>query len=52
MKDNDQVVTLKQAKDAARLLLGQRGGIIPGAEQGIKALLGLLVVTSRPKETQ
>lgn len=52
MKDGDRIITIKQAKDAARLLLGQPGGIIPGAEQGIKALLGLLVVTSRFKESQ
>lgn len=51
MKDGDRIVTIKQTKDAARLLLGA-GGLIPGAEQGIKALLGLLVVTSRLKETQ
>lgn len=36
--------------DAARLLLGLRDRIIPGAEQGIKALLGILVVTSKLKE--
>lgn len=47
MKDNEHVVTVKQVKDAARLLLSQRGGIIPGADKGIKALVGLLVVSSK-----
>lgn len=50
MKDEDRVVTLKQAKDAARLLLGRGKGLVPGAEQGIKALIGLLAVTSSLKE--
>lgn len=49
MTDNDRTLTLKQVKDAARLLLSTRDGIIPGAEQGIKALVGLLSVTAKLK---
>lgn len=49
MKDNDRVVTMKEVKDAARLLLGKPGGLIPGAEVGIKALIGVLAVTAQLK---
>lgn len=45
MKDNDRTLTLKQVKDAARLLLSTR--TIPGAELGIKALVHLLSVLAK-----
>lgn len=50
MRDNERVLTLKQVKDAARLLLSMRDGVIPGAEQGIKSLVGILAVVAQDKK--
>lgn len=49
-KDQERSVSLKQVKDAARLLLGT-GRLVPGAEIGIKALVTLLAATSAITET-
>lgn len=40
-KDCDKLLTMKQIKDSARLLLGT-GRLVPGAEVGIKALVSLI----------